>query len=131
MMDSKVYTIGGRNLRISVVETTRPERALNQRSALVKAQRRIAGQQQLDDVLLFVVDVLNEQATFLASSPTAAGLVEQAWGCALDGNGACVLPGVLSRKKQIIPYLEASAERSTREAVSISSNAAQPARMRA
>ena len=72
--------------------------------------------------LLFVVDVLNEEATFLASSPTAARLVEQAWGCTLDASGACVLPGVLSRKKQIIPTLEAGAAPAppaSREAVGV------------
>jgi manganese-dependent inorganic pyrophosphatase len=124
MMDSKVYEIGGRKLRISVVETTRPERALQQRAALVDAQRRLAGEQKLDDVLLFVVDVLNEQATFLASSPTAARLVEQAWDCTLSTNGSCVLPGVLSRKKQIIPTLEASAAAEPRTAVGVSPTAA-------
>ena len=107
MMDSKVFDIGGRKLRISVVETTRPERALKQRKALVEAQRKIATDEKLDDVLLFVVDILNEDATFLASSPSAGRLVERAWGCSLTADGTCVLPGVLSRKKQIIPGLEA------------------------
>jgi len=109
MMDSKAYEIGGRKLRISVVETTRPERALNRRAALVDAQRRIASEERLDEVLLFVVDVLSEQAVFVSSSPNAGRLVEHAWGCALNADGTCVLPGVLSRKKQIIPVLEASA----------------------
>uniref|UniRef100_A0A7S2HSX9 inorganic diphosphatase n=1 Tax=Haptolina brevifila TaxID=156173 RepID=A0A7S2HSX9_9EUKA len=109
MMDSKVFEIGGRKMRISVVETTRPERALEQREALVAAQRRIAEEQQLDEVLLFIVDVLNEHATFLSSSPTASSIVENAWGVTVDFDGTCVLPGVLSRKKQIIPTLEAGA----------------------
>jgi len=109
MMDSKVFSMGGRQLRVSVVETTRPERALRQRSALVDAQRHVAGKQDLDDCLLFVVDVLNEQATFVAASESAARLVEQAWQCTLGADGTCVLPGVLSRKKQIIPSLEAAA----------------------
>lgn len=109
MMDSKVFEIGGRSLRVSVVETTRPEAALRQRAALVDAQRRLARSQQLDDVLLFVVDVLNEEATFVAASESAAVLVERAWGCRRGAEGTCVLPGVLSRKKQIIPSLEESA----------------------
>ena len=54
MMDSKVFEISGRKLRISVVETTRPERALRQHRALVDAQQLIAREQGLDDVLLFV-----------------------------------------------------------------------------
>jgi len=124
MMDSKVFEIGGRQLRISVVETTRPDRALRQRSALVDAQRRIAHEQQLDDVLLFVVDVLHERATFVSSSASAGRLVENAWDCALNNDGVCVLPGVLSRKKQIIPTLEAWAASGAPEEVEVEVSAA-------
>ena len=53
----------------------------------------------LDDVLLFIVDVLNEHATFLSSSPTASAAVENAWGIPVGAQGTCILPGVLSRKK--------------------------------
>ena len=66
MMDSKVYEIGGKKLRISVVETTKPARALEQRQKLVDAQNAIKKDEKLDDVLLFIVDILNESATFLA-----------------------------------------------------------------
>ena len=61
MMDSKQYEIGGRNLRISVVETTRPEKVLSQRAALQTAMKEVAADQKLDDVLLFVVDVLQSK----------------------------------------------------------------------
>lgn len=71
MMDSKVYELHGRQVRISVVETTRPERALRQRAALVDAQRRIAEHQQLDDVLLFVVDVRRGIHMYSATSRRA------------------------------------------------------------
>jgi len=128
MMDSKVFEIGGRRLRVSVVETTRPEIALAQRGALVDAQRRLAGEQQLDEVLFFVVDVLQEHAVFLPATPTGARLVEQAWACTIGADGTCVLPGVLSRKKQIIPALESAAiaeqERGHREAIAVTPQAA-------
>ena len=129
-MDSKVYEIGGKKLRISVVETTRPERALRQRQALIEAQRAIAAEEKLDDVLLFIVDILNESATFLSSSASAGRLVEQSWeGCTLNpADGTCVLPGVLSRKKQIIPTLEAGhAKESEKASVSPTANVAQAA----
>ena len=50
-------------------------------------------------MLLFVVDILQEAATFLAASETAKGLVERAWGVSVT-DGLVVLPKVLSRKKQ-------------------------------
>ena len=107
MMDTKIFTIGGKKWRISVVETTRPKASLDQQDALVQAQLKIKEEQELDGVLLFVVDVLNEEATFISSSAAGSALVEAAWGVPVDATtGTCVLPGVLSRKKQIIPMLE-------------------------
>ena len=129
MMDSKVYTIGGRKLRISVVETTKPGIAMRQKKALIEAQRKLTGEQKLDDCLLFIVDILNEQAHFLSSSASAARTVEAAWNVPLGQDGVAVLPGVLSRKKQIIPKLEAAADDAAgpREKVEISPAAAAPA----
>ena len=130
MMDTKIYEIGGKRLRISVVETTRPERSLDQRATLVEAQLKIKAEQGLDDVLLFVVDVLNQQATFVSSSDTAGQLVEQAWGATLSAEGTAVLPGVLSRKKQIIPKLEAGAAKAA-HADGVNVDAGGAARVRA
>ena len=85
--------------------------ALQQRAALQAAMADTAQEQQLDEVLFFVVDVLNEEATFVSASPRAARLVEAAWGVKVDAEGTARLRGVLSRKKQIIPALEEAADR--------------------
>ncbi len=110
LFDSKSYRIGGTSMRISVIETTRPERALRQKDALAAAQREVAKREGLDEVLLFVVDVLNEQATYVPSTREAAAIVERAWNVPNAFDGETVLPGVLSRKKQIVPVLEAAAQ---------------------
>jgi len=113
MMDTKIFKIGGKKLRISVLETTKPAAPLAKKAALVDAQKALVKKEGVDDVLFFVVDILNEAATFVSSSPTAAALVENAWGVPVSKDGTAVLPGVLSRKKQIIPKLEAAAATST------------------
>jgi len=105
MMDSKVATLGGKRLRISVLELTKTAPALSQKDALVQAQLAVRSEEGLDDVLLFVIDILNRAAVFIASSDTAGALVEQAWKTKLSADGTVVLPGVLSRKKQIIPSI--------------------------
>merc|ERR1712137_160319 len=51
-----------------------------------------------------------KSATFLPSSATATAIVEKAWKTKTPSDGLLVLPGVLSRKKQIIPALEAAAK---------------------
>lgn len=108
MMDTKIFKIGGQKLRVSVMETTQPSAPLAKRAAIVEAQKQLCEKEGLDAVLFFVVDILNEEATFISSSPIAAALIESAWNVRVDTNGIAVLPGVLSRKKQIIPKLEAA-----------------------
>lgn len=110
MMDTKVFKIGGKKLRVSVLETTKPAAPLTKRTELIAMQREIVTEEKLDDMLFFVVDILNEAATFISASPNASKLVERAWKCTVDKDGTVLLPGVLSRKKQIIPSLESAAK---------------------
>mmetsp|Transcript_19726 Transcript_19726/g.35032 ORF Transcript_19726/g.35032 Transcript_19726/m.35032 type:complete len:348 (-) Transcript_19726:89-1132(-) len=110
MMDTKVFDIGSKKLRVSVLETTQAAGPLAKQAELVKSMQELKTKEKLDDVLFFVVDILKEAATFISSSPTATKIVEKAWGVQVDKDGLVVLPGVLSRKKQIIPKLEAAAK---------------------
>uniref|UniRef100_A0A7S4SLU0 DHHA2 domain-containing protein n=1 Tax=Alexandrium monilatum TaxID=311494 RepID=A0A7S4SLU0_9DINO len=108
-LDSKIYTIGGEKLRVSVIETTRPTDVLNKKVSLVHAMRKMVEDEKLDDVLFFVIDITQETALFLSGSKTASAMIEKAWHVWVDENtGVAILPGVLSRKKQIIPALEAA-----------------------
>lgn len=110
MMDTKVFKIGGKNLRVSVLETTKASGPLAKKAKLVEAMKELVNKEKVDDVLFFVVDITKEAATFMSSSPSAASLVEKAWSVKVDKEGLVELPGVLSRKKQIIPKLEAAAK---------------------
>uniref|UniRef100_A0A7S4HGP8 inorganic diphosphatase n=1 Tax=Prymnesium polylepis TaxID=72548 RepID=A0A7S4HGP8_9EUKA len=109
MMDSKVFEIGGKKLRVSVIETTKPGKVLQQEKALQEAMGTLRAEQKLDDVLLFVVDILHERAVFVSSSASASATVERAWAVSVGADGTATLPGVLSRKKQIVPALESAA----------------------
>lgn len=109
-MDTKVFKIGGKKIRVSVLETTQPAKPLGKQAALVEGQKKLVKNEDgVDDMLFFVVDILKEAATFISSSPTATATVERAWNVKVGADGTVVLPGVLSRKKQIIPKLEAAA----------------------
>jgi len=108
MMDTKIFTIGGKKLRVSVLETTKAAGPLAKKAELVAAMKELKEKEKVDDVLFFVVDILKEAATFISSSPSATQLVENAWKVKIDNEGLVVLPKVLSRKKQIIPKLEAA-----------------------
>lgn len=104
-MDSKEYEVGGTKFRVSVLETTSPAAVLSRKTGLVKAMKDVALEDGVDQVLLFVVDILNGEATLLVPNDLVKTLAEKSFGATVDGD-TVVLPGVVSRKKQIIPNLK-------------------------
>ena len=55
-------------------------------------------------LLLFVVDILREEATLLVPNDLVRTLALKSFGATATGD-TVVLPGIMSRKKQIIPNL--------------------------
>lgn len=103
-MDSKEYEVGGKKFRVSVLETTSPATILARKDGLVKAMETVAAEDGVDQVLLFVVDILNEEATLLVPNDLVRQVAEKSFGVKVEGD-TVVLPGIVSRKKQIIPNL--------------------------
>ena len=104
-MDSKAYEVDGTKFRVSVLETTSPATVLDRKDALVAAMPGVASEDEVDQVLLFIVDILNEEATLLVPNDLVKGVAEKSFDASVDGD-TVVLPGVVSRKKQIIPNLK-------------------------
>ena len=103
-MDSKLFSIAGKKLRISVLETTSPGKVLARKDALMAAMPDVASEDGADQVLLFVVDILNQHATLLIPNDLVKSIAEKSFGVSVAGD-TLVLPGIVSRKKQIIPAL--------------------------
>ena len=104
-MDSKEYTVAGKDLRVSVLETTSPSVVLDRKASLMASMEAVAREDGADQVLLFVVDILREEATMLIPNALSKELAEKSFGVTVTGD-TVVLPGVMSRKKQIIPMLK-------------------------
>lgn len=104
-MDSKEYTVAGKELRVSVLETTAPKIVLDRKASLMASMDAVAKEDGADQVLLFVVDILREEATLLVPNDLVRQMAEASFGCTVTGD-TVVLPGVMSRKKQIIPALK-------------------------
>ncbi|RWR26274.1 manganese-dependent inorganic pyrophosphatase [Sinirhodobacter populi] len=104
-MDSKEYNVDGTELRVSVLETTAPKLILDRKASLMGTMPDVAKEDGADQVLLFVVDILNEEATLLVPNDLVKKIAEASFGCKVEGD-TVVLPGVMSRKKQIIPALK-------------------------
>lgn len=104
-MDSKEYTVAGKELRISVLETTAPKIILDRKASLMASMVDVAKEDGADQVLLFVIDILKEEATLLVPNDLVKTLAEASFGVTVTGD-TVVLPGIMSRKKQIIPSLK-------------------------
>lgn len=104
-MDSKEYGVGGTKFRVSVLETTSPKTVLDRKDSLIASMADVAKEDGVDQVLLFVVDILNEEATLLVPNDLVKTVAAKSFDAQVEGD-TVVLPGVVSRKKQIIPNLK-------------------------
>ncbi len=104
-IDSKKYPVGDKNVRVSVVETTDPESIIARKDGIVSAMKSIITEEgDVDEVLFFVTDILKEEATVFTYNETVRGIIAASFGVTIEGDTK-VLPGILSRKKQILPVL--------------------------
>ena len=104
-MDSKEYEVSGTKFRVSVLETTSPATILDRKDSLMKTMTTVASEDGVNQVLLFVVDILNEQSTLLVPNDLVKSVASASFGADASAD-MLVLPGVVSRKKQIIPNLK-------------------------
>ncbi|MEM9709662.1 MAG: manganese-dependent inorganic pyrophosphatase [Pseudomonadota bacterium] len=103
-MDSKEYEVSGKKFRVSVLETTSPGVILDRKEGLAQTMGQVAEEDGVDQVLFFVVDILKEEATLLVPNDLVKEVAEKSFDTVVEGDSV-VLPGIVSRKKQIIPNL--------------------------
>ncbi|KPU84569.1 inorganic pyrophosphatase [Marinosulfonomonas sp. PRT-SC04] len=104
-LDSKIFEVDATKFRVSVLETTSPATVLDRQASIMNSMTAVASEDGVDHVLLFVVDILNEQATLFIPNDAIKSIAEKSFGVSISGDSV-VLPGVVSRKKQIIPSLK-------------------------
>jgi manganese-dependent inorganic pyrophosphatase len=106
--DYKEYTFGARRLGIGQVELVDVERVMPPHEALIAELGRSAREGGLDGAFLMLTDIFDERSLLLADCPASLELAAQAFGLefALTARPAALnLPGVMSRKKQVVPAL--------------------------
>jgi manganese-dependent inorganic pyrophosphatase len=104
-MDSKQFEISGKELRISVLETTSPNTILKRKNSLINAMPKIIEDEGLDEILLFIVDILNQESTLLIPNENTREIAKKSFNVK-SSEDFIKLPGVVSRKKQIIPNIK-------------------------
>ncbi len=76
-MDSKEYAVGATKFRVSVLETTAPAIILDRKASIMDTMTTVAAEDGVDQVLLFVVDILNEEATLLVPNDLVKTLAKK------------------------------------------------------
>lgn len=105
IVDSKIFTFGNKKVRISVLETTNPGNALAMKEELLANMDSLKKREKLDYAFFFAVDILKSEATLLTTTDEEKRIAEKAFQTTFDGDFMNA-PGVVSRKKQIVPALE-------------------------
>lgn len=104
-LDSKVYPVQDKKFRVSVIETTTPKTILSRQQEIQNSIETLVSEGEIDGVLFFIVDILAEQATLLIDNDITKQVAESSFNQTVTEK-TLVLPGVVSRKKQIVPTLK-------------------------
>ncbi|MGX6977708.1 manganese-dependent inorganic pyrophosphatase [Vagococcus elongatus] len=102
-MDAKSFNMGEKVVRIGQVNTVDVDEVLLRQSALEEAMGEQNKENNYDLFVLIITDILSSNSVALVAGEPKEK-VEQAFSVTLENNTA-LLPGVVSRKKQVVPPL--------------------------
>jgi manganese-dependent inorganic pyrophosphatase len=74
---------------------------------LRRALMNLVAEHGLTSAFVLLTDILEQSSTLLAANPAGEAIAERAFGASF-ADGLLVLPGVMSRKKQVVPPLAAA-----------------------
>lgn len=108
--DWKVYTFGTTSIGIAQMELVDVEAIMPPLHELREALRQQAQREGLTTALLMLTDILAASSTLISADQTGEQIAEHAFGQRFIAN-KMLLPGVMSRKKQIVPPIAAAIAR--------------------
>lgn len=107
--DMKEFNIGDYRITVSQISVMDPKEVMDLEEELIKSMASICEKSGFDMSLVMVTDILQE-ATYLLYAGSPKTLIGEAF--KKDASGTHVyLPGVMSRKKQVIPPLSEAVKR--------------------
>lgn len=103
-MDAKSFNMGYKVVRIAQVNTVDVNEVLEIQEDVENEINAIIAKEQYDLFVFVITDILNSDSTAIALGKEQQ-VVTKAFNTELNGNVA-VLPGVVSRKKQVVPPID-------------------------
>lgn len=106
--DAKSFTMGGKNVRIDQINTVDLNDVISRETGIKQAMADESAKEGYDLFLVLATNVLNSNSElFVVGEPK--DMVEKAFNTKLVDDKAS-LPGVVSRKKQVVPPLQTAFE---------------------
>lgn len=102
--DAKSFNLGGKNVRIGQVNTVDLADVFSRQAGLEKAMTAENSANNYDLFLLLATNILDSNSELLVIGEPK-DVVEKAFGNKLSKQNRLSLPGVVSRKKQVVPPL--------------------------
>ncbi|MBA8762753.1 manganese-dependent inorganic pyrophosphatase [Staphylococcus schleiferi subsp. coagulans] len=99
--DAKSFSMGEHTVRIAQVNTVNIDEVIVRQEALENAMNKASAENGYDIFVLVITDILNSNSKIIVVG-AEKDKVGEAFNTVLDNNTA-FLPGVVSRKKQIVP----------------------------
>ncbi|USS91077.1 manganese-dependent inorganic pyrophosphatase [Fructilactobacillus carniphilus] len=107
--DAKSFTLGGKNVRIDQINVVDLE-DVNKRLSEIKQAMEVEAQSENYDLFLVLVTNVLTSNSELITVGEPKDVVAQAFNNQFDENDVMNLPGVVSRKKQVVPPLTTQLE---------------------
>ncbi|ELZ28728.1 inorganic diphosphatase [Halogeometricum pallidum JCM 14848] len=104
LSDFKEFDFDAHQVGIGQIETVEPSVVLGQQETVLEAMDDVATERDYAVFLLLVTDLLEEDSTALVAGPEIDPIEEGLDTTFTDQES--FLPGVMSRKKQVVPFLE-------------------------
>lgn len=107
-MDMKEFKMSGLSVAVAQVNTVDVKGTLDKQKDLEEVMNQMISEKKYDAFILAITDIINSGSQVI-SLGSAASLVETGFNTTLNKNSAW-LEGVVSRKKQLVPFLMAASQ---------------------
>ncbi len=105
--DYKAFEMGANKVGIAVWETTNPKSVLCEKERIIKLLIEKKQQEKLDYIIFALVDIIAQNCVMFIIGEKEKALLQKVFAGKVSGS-EMFLPGVVSRKKQIVPQLTES-----------------------
>lgn len=102
--DVKNFTMGEKTIRVTQVETMDNRKLEKREKELIKEMEKVTKNDKLDLFMVMLTDLLTNDCILLATGDSTPDL-EHVFSTNFENKNKIYLPGVLSRKKQVVPKL--------------------------